>query len=133
MRQTKFQGDGAQNWVMLMVWFRSFVSRGLVASGAYDAYFKGPEVISMQMQGTLCVYSALFMRFAWMVSPRNYLLFACHAFNEVAQLNQLRRGYNYEQVCFSPLDLAVVWSGSRGIRSDSGLQRKSAPCSLFAF
>lgn len=29
-----------------------------------------------------CVYSALFMRFAWAIQPRNYLLFACHFSNE---------------------------------------------------
>jgi hypothetical protein len=39
----------------------------------------------------LCVYSALFMKFAIDVQPRNYLLFACHATNEVCQLVQLGR------------------------------------------
>lgn len=39
----------------------------------------------------MCVYSGLFMRFAWMIEPRNYILLACHASNEVVQLNQLRR------------------------------------------
>ena len=39
----------------------------------------------------MCVYSMLFMRFAWMIEPRNYLLLACHASNECVQLNQLRR------------------------------------------
>ncbi|KAL8154189.1 hypothetical protein V2J09_011949 [Rumex salicifolius] len=39
----------------------------------------------------MCVYSGLFMRFAWMVQPRNYLLLACHASNEVVQLYQLSR------------------------------------------
>lgn len=39
----------------------------------------------------MCVYSALFMRFAWMVQPRNYLLLACHASNETVQLYQLSR------------------------------------------
>lgn len=39
----------------------------------------------------MCVYSALFMRFAWAIQPRNYLLFACHLSNEAVQLNQLRR------------------------------------------
>lgn len=48
------------------------------------------------MTGVLCVYSLLFMRFAWMVQPRNYLLLACHASNEVAQLNQLQRKIKYE-------------------------------------
>ena len=39
----------------------------------------------------MCIYSLLFMRFAWEIKPRNMLLFACHASNEVVQLNQLRR------------------------------------------
>lgn len=39
----------------------------------------------------MCVYSLLFMRFAWMIQPRNYLLLACHASNECVQLNQMRR------------------------------------------
>ena len=41
----------------------------------------------------LCVYSALFMRFATQIRPKNYLLLACHATNEVVQLYQLRRYY----------------------------------------
>lgn len=44
----------------------------------------------------LCVYSLLFMRFAWMVQPRNYLLLACHASNEAAQCYQLSRKITYE-------------------------------------
>ncbi|EFJ29983.1 hypothetical protein SELMODRAFT_39191, partial [Selaginella moellendorffii] len=32
------------------------------------------------------VYSLLFMRFAWMVQPRIYLLFLCHAANELYHL-----------------------------------------------
>lgn len=57
---------------------------------------KPPETISGKMTGVLCVYSLLFMRFAWMVQPRNYLLLACHASNEAAQLYQLSRKVNYE-------------------------------------
>jgi len=37
------------------------------------------------------MYSALFMRFAWVIEPRNKILFACHLSNECVQLNQLRR------------------------------------------
>lgn len=44
----------------------------------------------------MCVYSLLFMRFAWAINPRNYLLFACHASNECVQLNQMRRIYNVQ-------------------------------------
>ncbi|KAJ2719372.1 pyruvate transporter mpc1 [Coemansia sp. Benny D115] len=54
-----------------------------------------PEKISGKMTTALTFYSLLFMRFAWMVNPRNYLLFACHATNEVAQLVQLSRYVNY--------------------------------------
>ncbi|KAG5461600.1 MAG: hypothetical protein BJ554DRAFT_6183 [Olpidium bornovanus] len=39
----------------------------------------------------LTLYSLLFMRFAWMVKPRNHLLFACHFANETCQLYQLSR------------------------------------------
>jgi hypothetical protein len=37
----------------------------------------------------------VFMRFAWRVQPRNYLLFACHATNAAAQLAQSARWVNY--------------------------------------
>lgn len=39
----------------------------------------------------MCMYSALFMRFAWRVQPRNYLLLACHVSNETVQATQLVR------------------------------------------
>lgn len=44
----------------------------------------------------MCIYSLLFMRFAWMIQPRNYILLACHAANETVQLNQLRRWYSVQ-------------------------------------
>eukprot|EP00301_Raphidiophrys_heterophryoidea_P021918 c6198_g1_i2.p1 GENE.c6198_g1_i2~~c6198_g1_i2.p1 ORF type:complete len:278 (+),score=45.19 c6198_g1_i2:1-834(+) len=69
---------------------------GLVVAAAYDATTRGPEIISLPMTANLCVYSMLFMRFAWMVQPRNYLLLTCHAFNECAQLFQLSRGIKYQ-------------------------------------
>mmetsp|Transcript_14108 Transcript_14108/g.42672 ORF Transcript_14108/g.42672 Transcript_14108/m.42672 type:complete len:233 (+) Transcript_14108:41-739(+) len=69
---------------------------GLVGSAVYDATQKGPEIISLPMTGTMVVYSSLFIRFAWAVNPRNYLLFACHTFNVGAQLNQLRRALEYK-------------------------------------
>ena len=48
------------------------------------------------MTGVLMVYSGLFMRFAWMVKPRNYLLLACHASNSVAQSVQMGRRLQYD-------------------------------------
>ncbi|KAF5837913.1 mitochondrial pyruvate carrier [Dunaliella salina] len=67
---------------------------GFVGAGLADMK-KGPEVISPNMTGVMCIYSALFMRFAWMVQPRNYLLFACHASNEAVQLYQMSRWYQW--------------------------------------
>ncbi|NXF54655.1 MPC1 protein, partial [Oceanites oceanicus] len=46
---------------------------------------KSPEIISGRMTFALCCYSLTFMRFAYKVQPRNWLLFACHLTNEVAQ------------------------------------------------
>lgn len=63
---------------------------GFVLAGLADTA-KPPELISQNMTGVLCVYSLLFMRFAWRVQPRNYLLLSCHACNEVVQANNLRR------------------------------------------
>lgn len=64
---------------------------GLVGAAVYDATFKGPEIIDPSMTGAMIGYSALFMRFAWQVQPRNMLLFSCHTFNVAAQCNQMRR------------------------------------------
>jgi hypothetical protein len=64
---------------------------GLGLSGAYDAFTLGPEVINERMSATQVLYSGLFVRFAWMVQPRNYILASCHTFNVAAQGNQLRR------------------------------------------
>ncbi|TFJ81867.1 hypothetical protein NSK_007114 [Nannochloropsis salina CCMP1776] len=68
---------------------------GFVLAAMIDSR-KPPETISAKMTGVLSVYSVLFMRFAWMVQPRNYLLLACHASNEVAQLYQLSRRIRYD-------------------------------------
>ncbi|KAL6494940.1 hypothetical protein OROGR_030859 [Orobanche gracilis] len=48
---------------------------GFVIAGLVDMK-KPPEMISGNMTAAMCVYSGLFMRFAWMVQPRNYLLLA---------------------------------------------------------
>ncbi|KAN0133275.1 Uncharacterized protein family (UPF0041) domain containing protein [Lactarius tabidus] len=56
---------------------------------------KDEEVISGTMTSALAAYSMVFMRFAWRVDPRNYLLFACHLTNTTAQLTQGYRFVNY--------------------------------------
>ncbi|GMI40004.1 hypothetical protein TrCOL_g13882 [Triparma columacea] len=63
---------------------------GFVGAALMDMN-KPRDMISPKMTGVMCVYSMLFMRFSWMVQPRNYLLFACHFSNEAAQIYQLGR------------------------------------------
>ncbi|KAA8495620.1 Mitochondrial pyruvate carrier 1 [Porphyridium purpureum] len=73
---------------------------GLAISGLADLA-KPADKLSPNMTGALCIYSILFMRFAWRVQPRNYLLFACHITNETVQLYQLQRifgGYDYYEL-----------------------------------
>jgi len=57
---------------------------------------KDPEYISGKMTTALSFYSLLFMRFAWKVTPRNYLLLLCHTTNEAAQLIQGYRLIRHE-------------------------------------
>lgn len=57
---------------------------------------KDPEFISGKMTTALSFYSLLFMRFAWKVQPRNYLLLLCHATNEGCQLVQGYRLVKHE-------------------------------------
>ncbi|KAJ1921313.1 pyruvate transporter mpc1 [Tieghemiomyces parasiticus] len=59
---------------------------------------KDPEIISGKMTAALSVYSLVFMRFAWMVQPRNHLLFACHFTNEMCQLVQGYRFISYNHL-----------------------------------
>ncbi|XP_059621338.1 mitochondrial pyruvate carrier 1 [Phlebotomus argentipes] len=56
---------------------------------------KDPIIISGKMTTALCLYSTIFMRFAWMVQPRNMLLFACHMTNFTAQSVQGGRFIHY--------------------------------------
>ncbi|XP_065487155.1 mitochondrial pyruvate carrier 1 [Caloenas nicobarica] len=55
---------------------------------AFNDMKKSPEIISGRMTFALCCYSLTFMRFAYKVQPRNWLLFACHFTNEIAQVCQ---------------------------------------------
>jgi hypothetical protein len=67
-------------------------------SGAaiYDAMNGSPEIISMNMTSVLIVYSSLFARWAYIVTPQNLLLCSCHVTNVAAQINQLRRSLEYK-------------------------------------
>ena len=68
---------------------------GFVLQGAVE-YNRPPEKISKDMQMTLTLYSTMFMRFAWRVQPRNYLLLSCHCCNVLVQGNLLKRRMDWE-------------------------------------
>jgi len=69
----------------------------LLCSSSDLTHLSLPRSLSPSLPSSvLSVYSLMFMRFAWMVQPRNYLLLACHASNECAQLYQLSRRIKYE-------------------------------------
>lgn len=63
-------------------------------------YTKHSTLIKLRLYlfflSALCCYSLLFMRFAYKVQPRNWLLFACHLTNESAQLIQGSRLIKYK-------------------------------------
>ncbi|KAL1958732.1 hypothetical protein VTO42DRAFT_3851 [Malbranchea cinnamomea] len=56
---------------------------------------KDPEIISPKMTAALTIYAGTFMRYALAVTPKNYLLFACHFVNFNAQVTQGYRYVNY--------------------------------------
>ncbi|CAO3617788.1 pyruvate transporter mpc1 [Mucor bainieri] len=82
-----------RNYLMSTHFWGPVVNWGIPIAAIADTQ-KDPSLISGNMTLALCIYSGLFMRFALAVKPVNYLLFACHATNEVAQLTQ---GYRFLQ------------------------------------
>ena len=62
----------------------------LVGAAMLD-WNKPVDMISERMTMTLFAYSCMFMRFAWMVQPRNLFLLSCHASNATMQLALLKR------------------------------------------
>lgn len=78
LTSTHFWGP-ALNWAIPISTFNDFL-------------YKNPNFISGNMTLALTLYSAMFMRFALRVQPKNMLLFACHAANLVAQSAQ---GFRY--------------------------------------
>ncbi|PGH18194.1 hypothetical protein AJ80_04581 [Polytolypa hystricis UAMH7299] len=56
---------------------------------------KDPDIISGEMTAALTVYAVTFMRYSLAVTPKNYLLFACHFVNFNAQAVQGYRYLNY--------------------------------------
>jgi len=56
-----------------------------------------PSLLVPPPRAVLAVYSMFFMRFAWMVRPRNYLMLATHIANEGAQCTQLYRKWTWNK------------------------------------
>jgi len=81
---------------------------------------KDEEVISGTMTTALACYSMVFMRFAWRVQPRNYLLFACHATNASAQLVQDARFVNYWHFGGRDKKLGVTGEAVEGVEGVKG-------------
>lgn len=71
----------------------SFLRRAVVlqTGAATVADITLTHSISGPMTFALCIYSATFMRYSLAVTPKNYLLFACHFINEGSQLTQAYR------------------------------------------
>ncbi|CEF96487.1 Mitochondrial pyruvate carrier [Ostreococcus tauri] len=77
---------------------------GFVLAGLADTK-KAEDKISGPMTGALVVYSGLFMRFAWRVAPRNYILLACHTANAHVQAYNLQRWARWQYA--NDLDVGV--------------------------
>ena len=89
----------AESWLYSAKWWGAagaMAAWGMSGSAIYDAMYTGPEKISLNMTPVLIVYSSLFTRWAFAVSPQNLMLAACHATNVVAQCNQMRRVIEYK-------------------------------------
>ncbi|KAI0136254.1 hypothetical protein BJ170DRAFT_3204 [Xylariales sp. AK1849] len=67
---------------------------GIPIAAVMDAQ-KSPDLISGQMTAALVVYSATFMRYSMAVTPKNYLLLACHTINSGSQITQGYRFLNW--------------------------------------
>lgn len=95
LRPSRASDTPARPWDRSLITFSLWLGGVLCGSQAVMDMNKPAEMISGKMTGVLSFYSILFMRFAWMVKPRNYILLACHASNEAAQLYQLSRWANH--------------------------------------
>ena len=69
---------------------------GMSLAAIKDAATSGPEIISENMTVVMLIYSFLFAWWAWVVTPQNLLLCACHGANILAQANQARRLIGYK-------------------------------------
>ncbi|CAD6187986.1 unnamed protein product [Caenorhabditis auriculariae] len=104
---TYFRQYSAKEWrnYFLSTHFWGPVANWGLPLAAIGDLKKNPDMISGNMTTALCIYSSVFMRFAWHVQPRNLLLFACHLCNFTAQSVQLSRfvNHNYLHIVEDPV------------------------------
>lgn len=87
------------------------------------------------MTGALVIYSGTFMRYALAVTPKNYLLFACHFVNFGAQLTQGYRYLNWWKyvITLSPLSTTCIPSYASFQSGSAGEEKVSILCFCFFF
>ncbi|KAH7328841.1 UPF0041 domain-containing protein [Stachybotrys elegans] len=90
----KIRSNPTTNYICSTHFWGPVSNFGIPIAAVLDTQ-KSPELISGQMTGALCIYAATFMRYSLAVTPKNYLLFACHFVNSGAQLTQMYRYLNY--------------------------------------
>ncbi|OQE11842.1 hypothetical protein PENVUL_c002G03554 [Penicillium vulpinum] len=81
---------------------------------------KDAEIISGPMTGALVVYAATFMRYSLAITPKNYLLFACHLTNFGAQTTQAFRYMNYWKWGGREKQLAEKAAAKGGAAAEAG-------------
>ncbi|CAK9794629.1 Mitochondrial pyruvate carrier 1 [Anthophora quadrimaculata] len=92
-----FSSKETRNYFMSTHFWGPVANWGIPIAAIADIQ-RDPKYISGKMTLALCLYSAMFMRFALRVEPRNLLLFACHFVNEGAQITQGTRFLKYHYV-----------------------------------
>ncbi|EDW58639.1 mitochondrial pyruvate carrier 1 [Drosophila virilis] len=96
MRRSMSSSSAAEwrNYFMSTHFWGPVANWGIPVAAIADTS-KHPKFISGRMTLALTLYSCIFMRFAYKVQPRNWLLFACHATNATAQTFQGIRYLRY--------------------------------------
>ncbi|KAL8637282.1 MAG: hypothetical protein Q9226_009139, partial [Calogaya cf. arnoldii] len=75
---------------------------------------KDPELISGRMTAALTVYAGTFMRYSMAVTPKNYLLFACHFINFGAQSIQ---GTRFMKYCYGGREEALKMKAQQTVQT----------------
>lgn len=110
----KIRANPTLNYVCSTHFWGPVSNFGIPVAAVLDTQ-KSPDLISGEMTGALCIYSATFMRYSLAVSPRNWLLFGCHFINEGAQLTQMYRYLNYHK--WGGKEKAALEQGVEAVKS----------------